>query len=172
MIHTVDKCINLHEQIISVCLAAYHHLTSIHYIEVSILNTRSSCSCSPPLFYISFMTSIAFQLIQNSATSIVTSTQKYNHITPILPKLHVKQRIHVEMLLTTYKSITDQALEYLCELLSIRKSSRKLGSSSQIPLQVYVSRLRSYGDCAFNVGASVWLNMLPEDIINAFIWHF
>ena len=39
------------------------------------------------------------------------------------------------------------APEYLCEMVSIRKSSRKLGSSSQILLQVSVSRLKSYGDC-------------------------
>ena len=45
------------------------------------------------------------------------------------------------------------APEYLCELVSIRKSSRKLRSSSQIPLQVPVSRLKSYGDCAFSVAA-------------------
>jgi len=41
--------------------------------------------------------------------------------------------------------------EYLCELVSIRKSSRKLRSSSQIQLQMPVSRLKSYGDCAFSV---------------------
>ena len=33
--------------------------------------------------------------------------------------------------------------EYLCELISIRKSSRKLRSSRQILLQVPVSRLKS-----------------------------
>jgi len=47
------------------------------------------------------------------------------------------------------------APEYLCELVSIRKSSRKLVSSSQILLQVLVSQLKSYGDCAFSVLESV-----------------
>jgi len=56
-------------------------------------------------------------------------------------------------MLITYKSINDMAPEYLCELVSIRKSSRKLMSSSQILLQVPVSRLKSYGDCAFSVAA-------------------
>ena len=45
------------------------------------------------------------------------------------------------------------APEYLCELVSIRKSSRKLRSSSQILLQVPVSRLKSY--CVFSVAASL-----------------
>ena len=43
------------------------------------------------------------------------------------------------------------APEYLYELVSIRKSSRKLRSSSQIILQVLVSRLKSYGDCLLKV---------------------
>ena len=94
--------------------------------------------------------------IQNSAAHIVTNTRKYDHITPILQKRHwlpVRQRIHFKILLITYKSINDMAREYLCELVSIRKSSRKLGSSSQILLQVPVSRLKSCGDCAFSVTA-------------------
>ena len=53
--------------------------------------------------------------LQNSAACIVTDTLKYYHITPILQKLHwlpVRQRIHFKILLTTYKSINDMALEY------------------------------------------------------------
>jgi len=58
------------------------------------------------------------------------------------------------------------APEYLCELVSIRKSSRKLRSSSQILLQVPVSRLKSYGDCAFSVASPTLRNVLPGDIRN------
>ena len=53
------------------------------------------------------------------------------------------------------KSINDMAPEYLCELVSIRKSSRKLRSSSRILLQVPRSRLKSYGDCAFRNASSL-----------------
>jgi len=49
------------------------------------------------------------------------------------------------------------ALEYLCELVSIRKSSPKLRSSGQIILQVPVSGLKSYGDCAFSVAVPTLL---------------
>ena len=75
--------------------------------------------------------------------------------------------IHFKILLINYKSINDMAPEYLCELASIRKSSRKLRSSSQILLQVPVSRLRSYGDCVFSVRAPNLWNKLPADIRNA-----
>ena len=59
------------------------------------------------------------------------------------------------------------APEYLCELVSIRKSSRKLMSSSQILLQVPVSWLKSYGDCAFSVAAPTLWNKLQANIRNA-----
>jgi len=99
----------------------------------------------------------------------VTNTRKYDHITPILQNLHwlpVRQRIHFNILLITYKYIIDMAPEYMCELVSIRKSSRKLKSSSQILLQVSVSRLKSSGTCAFSVAASTLWNRLPAYIRN------
>ena len=57
--------------------------------------------------------------------------------------------------------------EYPCELVSIRKSSRKLRSSGQILLQVPVSWLKSFCDCVFSVAAPTLWNRLPADIRNA-----
>ena len=57
--------------------------------------------------------------------------------------------------------------EYLCELVSIRKSSRKLRSSSQILLQVPLTRVKSYRDNAFCSTASTLWNRLPADNRNA-----
>ena len=56
--------------------------------------------------------------------------------------------------------------EYLCKLVSIRKSSQKLRSFSQILLQVPVSWLKSCGDCAFNDAAPTLWNRLPADVRN------
>jgi len=56
------------------------------------------------------------------------------------------------------------APEYLCELVSIRKPSPKLRWSSQILLQVPVSRLKSYGDCAFSIAPPTLWNKLPANI--------
>jgi len=52
-----------------------------------------------------------FRIVQPAR--IVTNTRKYDHITPILLKLHwlpVRQRIHFKILLLTYKCINDMAL--------------------------------------------------------------
>jgi len=59
------------------------------------------------------------------------------------------------------------APEYLCELVSIRKSSPKLRSSSQILVQVPVSRLKLYDDCEFIVAALTLWNKLTANIRNA-----
>ena len=107
--------------------------------------------------YMAYLIINRLQWIQNSTARIMTNTRKYDHITPILQKLHwlpVRHRIHFKNLLITYKSINIMASDYLCELLTIRKSSRKLRSSSQILLQVPMSRLKTYGDCVFSVAAT------------------
>ena len=81
------------------------------------------------------MAYLIITLIAFSEFRRVTVTRKYDHITLILQKLHrllFKERIHFKILLITYKYINDKAPENLCELVSIRKSSRKLSSSSQI----------------------------------------
>ena len=66
------------------------------------------------------------------------------------------------------------APEYLCELVSIRMSTRKLRSSSQILVQVPVSRLKSYGDCTFSVAASSFCHQILEmrrllNLLNPFL---
>ena len=54
------------------------------------------------------------------------------------------------------------APEYLCGMVSIRKSSRKLRSSSQILLRVPVCRLKSFGDYAFSVATATLWNSLRQ----------
>jgi len=158
----------MYEHITSVCRAAYCHLKNIHCLKailtqealVTVVHTFATSridDCNSLLYGISDYHNInRLQRIQNSAARRVTNTRKYDHITPILHKLHslpVRRRIHFKILLITYKSINDMAPEYLSELVSIRRSSRKLRSFSQIVLQMPVSRLKSYGDCTFSVAA-------------------
>ena len=92
--------------------------------------------CNSLLYGISDYNINRLQRIQNSSPRIVTNTRKYDHITPILQNLQwltVRQHIHFKMLLIIYQSINDMAPEYLCELVSIRKSSRKLKILLQLP---------------------------------------
>jgi len=85
--------------------------------------------CYSLLYGISDCNINRLQRIQNSAARIMTNTRKYDHITPILQKLHwlpVRKCVHFKILLITYKYINEMASPYRCELVSIRKSSRKI----------------------------------------------
>jgi len=171
----------MHEHVTSVYRAAYYHLKNIHCLKtfltqeslVTVVHafvTSRIDYCNSLLYGIFNYNINRLQRIQNSAARIVNNTRKYDHITPILQKLHwlpVRQRIHFKVLLITSKSSKDMAPEYLCELVSIRKSTRKLRSSSQILLRVSVCRLMSNGDCAFSVAAPTLWNRLPANIRNA-----
>ena len=153
----------MHEHVTSVCRAAYYQLKTIHCLnifltQVSPVALVHTCLCyiSYRLNYNSLVYGIShyaiscLQRIENSPARKMTNTRKYDHFTPILQNLHwlpVRRRMLFKILLATYKSISDMAPEYPCELVIIRKSSRKLGSSSQTLLLVLVSRLKSYGEC-------------------------
>ena len=129
----------MHEHVTSVCQAAYYHIKNIHCLKAFLTQdalitvvhafvTSRIDYCNTLLYGISDYNINRLQRIQNSAARIVTNTRIYDHLTPILQKLHwlpVRQGIHFKILLITSKSINDMAPEYLSELVSIRKSSRK-----------------------------------------------
>ena len=97
------------------------------------------------------------RLIQNSAARIVTLSKRFDHITPILFKLHwlpLGYRIHFKILL----------LVYLSELLRYTNGPRLLRSSSQNFLAVPGTRLKTCGDRAFSAADPRLWNQLPPDI--------
>ena len=168
----------MNDHVTTVCRAAYYHLKNIRSLKpflsqealVTVVHafvTSRIDYCNSLLYGISKYNINRLQRIQNSAARIVASVSKYDHVTPILQKLHwlpVDQRIQFKDLLTTYKAVNGEASEYMCELVSLRRPSRTLRSCSQLLLDVPLSRLKSYGDCAFCVaGPRLW-NGLPEEI--------
>ncbi|KAK2144661.1 hypothetical protein LSH36_739g02000 [Paralvinella palmiformis] len=96
-----DQCINMHEHVTSVCRAAYYHLKNIHCLKafltqeslVTVVHafvTSRTDYCNSLLYGISDYNINRLQRIQNN-------TRKYDHITPILQKLHwlhVRQRAY------------------------------------------------------------------------------
>ena len=86
--------------------------------------------------------------IQNTAAGrIVTLSKRFDHITPIMFKLHwlpLNYRIHFKILLLVYKCLNGFAPIYLSELLRYSISPRLLRSSSQNFLAVPRSRPKTY----------------------------
>ena len=67
------------------------------------------------------------QRVQNAAARLVTSSRKYDHITPVLKELHwlpVRYRIHFKILLLTFQALNGMAPAYISDVINVRKHTR------------------------------------------------
>ena len=78
--------------------------------------------------------------------------------------LPVSKRIAFKILLLTYKALHGQGPVYLRDCLAFYKPQRSLRSANELLLSVPKSRLRTYGERAFQVAAPRLWNKLPLDI--------
>ena len=65
--------------------------------------------------------------VQNAAASLLTSSRKYDHITPVLKELYwfpVRYGIHFKILLLNFKALNGMAPVYISNLLNVRKRTR------------------------------------------------
>ena len=111
------------------------------------------------------------QYVQNSAARLLTRTRSRDHITPVLHDLHwlpIKSRIDYKILITTYKSLNNQAPQYLCDLVKRHVPSRSLRSENAKLLEfTYKAKKRTWGDRSFTVAAPTLWNPLPLHIKEA-----
>ena len=106
------------------------------------------------------------QRLQNSAARIVSRTRKYEHITPVLIKLHwlpIKFCIQFKVLLLVYKALNGLAPKYIKELLVPYKPRRHLRSEAKGLLDEPRTRLK-FGDRAFSISAPRLWNALPQHL--------
>ena len=110
------------------------------------------------------------QRLQNTAARIVARIRKFDHITPILKKLHwlpVEYRIKFKVLLLVYKCLNHLAPKYLIQLISVYTSPKDTRSTGNLSLDPPMSRTVKYGDRAFAVaGPALWAK-LPISIRKA-----
>ena len=175
-----DDTLTMEDQVKSVCRSATFSLYSIgkirRYLNYASIE-RLICSFVTSRLdnYNSLLHGIPgtlmgrLQRVQNSAARLLTGTGKYEHITPVLHRLHwlpIKARIHYKILLTVYKALHGLAPEYIRDLLHIRSSLRTSRSSSSAQLTVPRVNTAYYGDRAFSVsGPKLW-NSLPPQLQN------
>lgn len=73
----------------------------------------------------------SLQLVQNRAARILTRTNRYSHITPVLASLYllpIQARADLKVLLLTFKALNGLALAYLSDLLTPYIPPRSLPS--------------------------------------------
>jgi len=104
----------------------------------------------------------------NTATRLIFSSSKFQHITPLLRQLHwlkAPERIAFKHAVLVYKCLHGSAPAYLtdelCQVADV-EARRRLRSSSSSSLIVSRTRLSTVGDRAFPVAAARVWNSLPD----------
>ena len=107
------------------------------------------------------------QSLINTTARLITGTRKFDHITPVLKKLHwvkVRDRVVYKILLLIFKCRLGYGLKYISErLISISEipDRRKLRSSDSTNLYVSKSKMSSIGKHRFEVEGPSFSNGLP-----------
>ena len=174
----LDSVLSMDVQINNICKTAFFHLRNIAKIrkflsyrqcEVLIHAFISSKldHCNALLSGLQKSQVKRLQYVQNSAARLLTSTSRYEHVTPVLRSLHwlpVSARIDFKILLLVFKVLNGLGPLYLCELLEPYIPNRNLRSSRKKLLMVPKCNLKTYGYRAFSHRAPTLWNALPDDI--------
>ena len=148
-------------------VSRYLDRKSIERLVHAFVTSRLDC-CNSLLYGIPSSEIAKLQRIQNSAARLVTRSKKYEHISPILRKLHwlpIHQRINYKIALLTFKAIHGMAPTYISELISDYNPGRTLRSSSAPKLShPKIPKTAFYGDRSFSAAAPCVWNELPKTI--------
>ena len=171
-----DNSLSMDSHINQVCKTAFYHIHNIRkiskYLSQESLNTfiTSRLDYCNSLFYGLPKHHISkLQRVQNAAARLVTSTRKYDHITPVLYNLHwlpVFYRIYFKILILTFKAIHNMSPSYISNLVSIKScSAYSLRSNSSLILDRPKGRILStLGARSFYAAAPTLWNSLPSNI--------
>ena len=104
--------------------------------------------------------------VQKLAARLITGIRKYDHITPVLERLHwlpVEKRIEYKIPLLVFKCLQGTAPEYLSELL---KKCENKGTRADDKNLLVIPRLKKVtqgGRCFGRSGPTLW-NNLPDSL--------
>ena len=177
----LDSTLSMQAHVGQVTKSCYYQLRNIGQIRRSInegacktlvhaLVTSRIDYCNSLLYGLPQTVVQRLQRVQNCAARIVSRTKKYDHITPVLQKVHwlpTCLRPTYKTLVLTYTVLKGLAPNYLQELLKLRCPGRTLRSSSLSILNKPLSQTVTYGDRRFAVAAANCWNPLPNEVKNA-----
>ena len=173
-----DSCMSMSHHISHICSTVTFYLRNISRIRRFI--DKSACHnavrslvlsridyCNGLLSTIPSNQLIRVQRLQNWAARLIFQVSRDYPSQPLLKSLHwlpLKQRIIFKLLVFVYRSLNNQAPEYLSNCLNLYTPTRALRSASD-PLRLTYSITRTLaGDRTFTVSASKYWNDLPLTI--------
>ena len=163
------------------CSSAFYHLHHISRIcDVLDIKTAATVVQALVISCLDYCNSLLYglpstlinrlQRVQNAAARVVARAGGWEHITPVLFRLHwlpVQYRITFKILLLTYCALHGLAPSYLTALLVPHWPSQALRSGQQHLLHVPQTRLLTFGDRSFAFAAPKLWNSLPCKIREA-----
>ena len=180
---SLDSMLNLNKHISITCRTVYMHLRRINSIRPylteeawkiptqSVVISRLDC-CNSIFVGMPLNAIRKLQLAHtcNAAARVVQKTPPRAHMTPILRQLHwlpVMKRCQFKLLTITFKSLHDDAPEYIQNLVNRYHPRRQLRSVNDILLTPNGNRTVKYGRRLMDTAAASLWNPLPIDIKNA-----
>ena len=162
-----DCTLSMAPQVNSVVKSAFYQLRNIARIKkylspktiwllVHAFVSSKLDFCSSLLYGIPKHLLRKLQSVQNAAARLVTSSSKYDHLTPLLAQLHwlpIAERIKFKNFLVTFKCLHDLSPFYIKELLNPYCPARMLRSSSTLLLARTDYTMKTYGAMAFATSA-------------------
>ncbi len=175
-----DSCMTLETHVNSVVSAAYYNIKNIgsiwnHLTQEAAVNpvhahVTSRLDYCNALLYGGLSDKIMYKVQkgQNVAAKVVTGTNKFEHITPVLNNIHwlpVKFRINIKILLLTFNACHGLAPSYLCDLIDKKLPTYTLRNYDDFLLVEPRTKLKTYSDRAFSKAAPFLWNPLSIDIL-------
>ena len=172
----MDRSLSGEQHATQVCRIAYAQLKSLSKIKcffndealetiVHALITSRVDYCNSILYGLNESVLQKIQVLQNSCARLLSNASRFDHITPILIRLHwlpVKQRIVFKILVITFKCIHGLSPSYLTEFLNRFVSSRSLmRSNDALYLTVPFTRSHALFTSSFRIVAPRLWNQLP-----------
>ena len=170
-----NMCMDAHVK--KICRSVYYSIHNVNSIR-KVLDHKSAAMLihsfvlsrldigNALLFNITSRNLNKLQYAQNSAARVLTGTSKYQHISPVLKKLHwlpIRKRIEFKILLLTWKALNGMAPKYLQDLVMPYTPARSLRSSHQHLLKTPKTRV-ACGERAFSAAAPSLWNNLPLNL--------
>lgn len=107
------------------------------------------------------------QKIQNAAAKLVLCIGKFEHVTPLLKKLHwlpVAQRSQFKVLLLTHKALYSHAPHYIKDIITEKRYNRVTRQSQTLTIESYTPRTNIIGNRIFSASSADLWNNLPSTI--------
>lgn len=164
-VSSITKTAHYHLRNLS-CIRKYLDTPSAEKAVHAFVTSRLDCS-NALLFGIRKNSLQKLQKVQNVAAKLVLQKRKYDHVTPLLVKLHwlpIHLRIEFKLLVLTFKCIHKLAPSYLSDMLHVREATYTTRSSHTLHLHVPRTHLKYAGDRAFSAAAPRLWNNIPVEL--------